>query len=98
MRFVWIWPTGIGEVVWDRRAAAAADDERLALDARLARKACTAAVDAAAFGGVFTSCEYNILARIAIENVGTDVLRLGSYWNGLLPSMEHGVQNQMVDA
>lgn len=36
----------------ERSAAAAAALERLALEARLARKACAAAVDAAALGGV----------------------------------------------
>ena len=54
IRFVCISPTGVGVVVWERRAAAAAALERLALEARLARKACAAAVAAAAVGGVFT--------------------------------------------
>lgn len=37
----------VGDVVCERRAAAAAADERVVLAARLARNACTAAVDAA---------------------------------------------------
>ena len=39
MRFVCIWPTVVGLVVWVRSAAAAAEAERFALEARLARKA-----------------------------------------------------------
>lgn len=39
--------------MYDRSAAAAAAFERLALEARLAKKAWTAAVDAAALGGIF---------------------------------------------
>jgi hypothetical protein len=31
MRFVMVWPTGVGDRGWVRRAAAAADDERDAL-------------------------------------------------------------------
>ena len=58
MRFVCICPTETGLVVWERRAAAAAALERLALDFRLARKACVAAVEAAALGTVFTSRGY----------------------------------------
>ena len=46
-------PTGVGVVGLDRRAAAAAAFDRLALEARFARKACTAAVEAAALGVVF---------------------------------------------
>ena len=52
MRFVWISPTGVGEVVCDRSAAAAAAEERLPLETRFARKACAAAVAAADVGGV----------------------------------------------
>ena len=52
MRFVCSSPTGTGLVVYERSAAAAAALERLALEVRLARKAWTAAVDAAALGGV----------------------------------------------
>lgn len=44
MRFVWTWFTGVGAGDIDRRAAAAAADERFALEGRLARKACAAAV------------------------------------------------------
>lgn len=51
-RFVGRSPTGVGVVGRERRAAAAAAFERLALEARLARKAWTAAVEAAAVGGV----------------------------------------------
>ena len=43
----------------DRRAAAAAAFERLALEARFARKAWTAAVEAAAFGVVLDGCKIN---------------------------------------
>ena len=52
MRFVCICPTGVGLVVWERSAAAAAEAERFALEARLARKAWLAANVAAAFGVV----------------------------------------------
>ena len=48
IRFVCTLATGTGVVVWDRRAAAAAAFDRLAWDARCARKACEAAVVAAA--------------------------------------------------
>ena len=58
MRFVCICPTENGLVVWERRAAAAAELERLALEFLLARKACVAAVEAAALGTVFTSRGY----------------------------------------
>jgi hypothetical protein len=43
MRLVWTWLTGVGGGDIVRRAAAAAADERFALDERLARKACAAA-------------------------------------------------------
>lgn len=46
-------PTGVGVVGLERRAAAAAAFDKFALEVRLARKAWTAAVDAAAVGGVF---------------------------------------------
>lgn len=39
IRFVWICPTGVGVVVCERSAAAAAAAERFALELRLARKA-----------------------------------------------------------
>ena len=42
----------MGLVVCERSAAAAALAERFALEARLARNACPAAVSAAAVGGV----------------------------------------------
>lgn len=53
IRFVCISPTGVGLVVCERSAAAAAAFDRLALEVRLARNACTAAVDAAALGAAF---------------------------------------------
>lgn len=46
-------PTAVGVVGLERRAAAAAALDKLAWEARFARKACAAAVDAAALGGVF---------------------------------------------
>lgn len=52
IRFVWISPTGVGVVVCERRAAPAAAAARLTLEARFARKACAAAVAAAAVGAV----------------------------------------------
>lgn len=39
MRFVWMLPTGTGEVLWVRRAAAAAAEERDALEFALFRNA-----------------------------------------------------------
>lgn len=57
LRLVGISPTGVGVVGRDRRAAAAAALERFALELRLARKAWTAAVEAAAVGGVFAGCD-----------------------------------------
>lgn len=53
VRLVWTSLTGVGEVTWVRSAAAAADEERLAFEARSARNACAAAVAAAAVVGVF---------------------------------------------
>ena len=53
MRLVWTSLTGVGVVVWERSAAAAAAEERLAFEMRFARKACAAAVAAAAVGGTF---------------------------------------------
>ena len=47
MRLVWISPTGVGVVACERSATAAAADDRVALLARFARKACAAAVLAA---------------------------------------------------
>ena len=47
IRFVRTGLTGVGDVVCVRKAAAAAADDRLALDGLLARKACAAAVVAA---------------------------------------------------
>lgn len=49
-------PTGVGVVGRERRAAAAAALDKLVLEARLLRKACTAAVEAAAFGTAFAGC------------------------------------------
>lgn len=51
MRFVCIAPTGVGVAVNERSAAVAAALERFAFEAWLARKACAAAVEAAALGG-----------------------------------------------
>jgi hypothetical protein len=51
MRFVCIVPTGVGVVVSERSAAVAAALERFAFEAWFARKACAAAVEAAALGG-----------------------------------------------
>lgn len=47
MRLVWMLPTGSGLVVCDRRAAAAAAEDREACDDELARKAWPAAAVAA---------------------------------------------------
>lgn len=52
LRFVGNCPTGVGVVGRERRAAAAAAFDKLALEARLLRKAWTAAVEAAAVGVV----------------------------------------------
>ena len=49
---VWTWLTGAGDVVCERSAAAAAAEERLALEARFARNAWAAAVAAADVGCV----------------------------------------------
>ena len=46
MRLVWTWLTCVGGGDIDRKAAAAAADERFALEGRLARNACAAAVAA----------------------------------------------------
>lgn len=66
-------PTGTGVVAKERSAAAAAALERLALEARLARKACTAAVDAAALGGALGGWqkEHQCLLDIKSENYGS---------------------------
>ena len=60
IRLVCISPTGVGVVVWERSAAAAAALERFALEVRLARKACAAAVDAAAVGVVLAGCMIDV--------------------------------------
>jgi hypothetical protein len=52
MRFVWICPTSVGLVGLARRAAAAAAADKLGGEVRLAKKACDAAVVAAAEGAV----------------------------------------------
>lgn len=46
MRLVWIEPTGSGDDVWERRAAAAADEDSEAADGDLLRKAALAAMAA----------------------------------------------------
>lgn len=46
MRFVWMFPTGSGEVVCDRKAAAAAAEESEPLEGGRPRKACEAAAAA----------------------------------------------------
>lgn len=53
MRFVMVSPTGAGLVVCVRNAAAAAEDEREALDSRLLTKAFVAAREADELGGGF---------------------------------------------
>ena len=56
MRFVMVSPTGVGLVVWVRRAAAAAAEEREALDSRSRTKVLVAARDADALGGLLGAC------------------------------------------
>ena len=51
MRLVWMDPIGSGEEVWERRAAAAAADDREAVDGDLLRKAALAAIEADELGG-----------------------------------------------
>jgi len=51
MRFVWMFPMGSGEVVCDRRAAAAAADDNEAADVELCRNALVAAMAADEEGG-----------------------------------------------
>ena len=53
MRLVFTSLIGVGVVVWERKAAAAAAADRFALDTRLARNAWAAAVAAAGVGGAF---------------------------------------------
>lgn len=62
MRFVWILPTGSGEVVCDRRAAAAAAEESELCELLRFKKAELAAVAAAAEVLLSTGCAY-LLAR-----------------------------------
>ena len=62
MRLVWIEPTGSGDDVWERRAAAAADEDSEAADGDLLRKAALAAMAAEELGGGprgsgWTGCE-----------------------------------------
>ena len=66
VRFVCTSLTGVGEVVWERRAAAAAAEERLAFEGRLARNACAAAVAAAAVVGDFAAAYSFSLGMITI--------------------------------
>ena len=75
MRLVCICPTEIGLVVWERRAAAAAALERLALEFRLARKACVAAVEAAALGTLLTSRGYALDVSYRSKFIGWYALR-----------------------
>ena len=56
MRFVTVSPTGVGVVVWVRRAAAAAAEDRAPLDSRSRMKALVAASEAEAEGGRFEVC------------------------------------------
>ena len=51
MRLVWMLPMFSGEVVWDRKAAAAAAEDRDAVDVELWRNALLAAIAADALGG-----------------------------------------------
>lgn len=51
MRLVWMLPTGSGEVVWERKAAAAAAEESEVVEIELCRKALLAAMAAEALGG-----------------------------------------------
>ena len=62
VRFVCTSLTGVGEVVCVRKAAAAAAEERLAFELRLARNACAAAVAAAAVVGDFAAaCSLSLI-------------------------------------
>lgn len=56
MRLVWMDPIGSGEEVWERRAAAAAADDREAVDGDLLRKAALAAIAAEELGGGPRGC------------------------------------------
>lgn len=56
IRFVTVSATGVGVVVWVRRAAAAAAEDRAPLDSRSRRKAFVAASEAEADGGRFEDC------------------------------------------
>lgn len=56
MRLVTVSPTGMGEVVWERRAAAAAALDRLVLLSRLRTKAFEAAREAEGLGAVCGGC------------------------------------------
>ena len=56
IRFVTVSPTGVGEVAWVRKAAAAAAEDRAPLDSRSRRKALVAASEADAEAGRFEAC------------------------------------------
>ena len=60
IRFVTRLPTGSGDVVFDRRAAAAAAEEREALDVELCRKACPAAAVAALIVALSIGCRMSV--------------------------------------
>ena len=66
MRLVWMEAGLVGDVVCDLRAVAAAADERFALAARLARKACTAAVEAAEETGGALACYLEISVSFVV--------------------------------
>ena len=56
IRFVTVSPTGVGVVLWVRRAAAAAAEDNAPLDSRSRTKALVAAREADALGGLFEAC------------------------------------------
>jgi len=60
IRFVTVSPTGVGDEVCVRSAAAAAAEDRLALDSRSRRKAFVAARDAFALGGALEACTWRL--------------------------------------
>ena len=79
MRLVWMDPIGSGEEVCERRAAAAAADDREAVDGDLLRKAALAAIAADELGGGprgcgCICCEY-LSQRCMLHVDGTDRLR-----------------------
>lgn len=67
MRLVWMDPIGSGEEVWERRAAAAAADDREAVDGDLLRKAALAAIAAEELGGGPRGCGGCELARLRLN-------------------------------